>query len=72
MLTSEIAQSTKEIIRYESVKHDKSNTEFKYGDYELVKVGSIFSKELIEDIHSKTGNDDLTEAWDKRTVRSVY
>ena len=61
------------LMRYFSYEVDKANPiiDLKYENGEHAKVVCVFSRELIEDMHYKAGNDDLTVPWIKRAVKSV-
>ncbi|GGM40536.1 hypothetical protein GCM10011351_28390 [Paraliobacillus quinghaiensis] len=63
--------NAKGVMRYETASIDKSNIEFEYDEGGLVKIVCIFSKYLIEDFHFKASNDELSEAWIRRAVKSV-
>lgn len=61
------------VMIYKSVEVNDtdSDIEFRYEDGELVKVVCIFGKELIEDFHNKSGSDDLSVPWARRSVKKV-
>ena len=60
------------LMRYVSfVKNkDKPIKDIVYDNGESAKVVCVFGEKLIEEIHNKAGDDDLTKPWIRRAVKS--
>lgn len=63
----------KGIMKSKTVQTDSEDTdvEFRYENGERVKIVCIFGKELINNFHYKSGNDDLAIPWARRSVKAV-
>lgn len=50
---------------------DKPIKDIVYDNGESAKVVCVFGEKLIEEIHNKAGDDDLTKPWIRRAVKSI-
>lgn len=61
------------IMRYFSFKADpaKPIVDLRYKNGKFAKVVCVIGQDLIENLHDKAGNDDLTKPWIKKAVTSI-